>query len=217
RGGVCLPGAARRSHHRGRRRCAAGDGARAVLAEPGRNPRGQPDGTPPLAARRDPAADLRWFLRASRGVGRERLGGATAGRGRCPGLLVRSEAPLHVLRPQRVVHGVAQHAPDRFYQESVDLARRHQLLDFFVVDNILDMAYIDSVLARLAESGYDVRLQYEIKSNLRREHFQRLAEAGAVYVQPGIENLSTHVLRLMDKGVTGCQNVRALRDAESAG
>lgn len=36
-------------------------------------------------------------------------------------------------------------------------------------------------------------------------------------MQPGIENLSTHVLRLMDKGVTGCQNVRALRDAESAG
>lgn len=107
--------------------------------------------------------------------------------------------------------------PERFYQEIVDLARRHKLLDFFVVDNILDMAYFDSVLLRLAESGYDVRLQYEVKSNLRRDHFQRLADAGAVYVQPGIENLSSHVLHLMDKGVTGCQNVRALRDAESAG
>jgi hypothetical protein len=38
-----------------------------------------------------------------------------------------------------------------------------------------------------------------------------------VQVQPGVESLSSHVLRLMDKGVTGCQNVRALRDAQSAG
>lgn len=107
--------------------------------------------------------------------------------------------------------------PDQFYDEVVELAGRHRLLDFFVVDNILDMGYFDTVLERLASSGYDIRLQYEIKSNLRREHFQRLADAGAVYVQPGIENLSSHVLKLMDKGVSGCQNVRALRDAESTG
>ncbi|MDG4830829.1 RiPP maturation radical SAM C-methyltransferase [Solwaraspora sp. WMMD1047] len=108
-------------------------------------------------------------------------------------------------------------SPDRFYTEVVELARRHRLLDFFVVDNILDMGYFDSVLARLVESGYDLRMQYEVKSNLRRDHFQRLADSGAVYVQPGIESLNSHVLKLMDKGVSGCQNVRALRDAESAG
>ncbi|MEV5820142.1 RiPP maturation radical SAM C-methyltransferase [Micromonospora haikouensis] len=108
-------------------------------------------------------------------------------------------------------------SPGRFLDEVLDLARRHQLLDFIVVDNILDMAYFDSVLLRLAESDYDVRLHFEVKANLRRQHFQRLAEAGAVQVQPGVENLSSHVLRLMDKGVTGCQNVRALREAQSAG
>ncbi|NBE84008.1 RiPP maturation radical SAM C-methyltransferase [Micromonospora rubida] len=108
-------------------------------------------------------------------------------------------------------------SPGRFLDEVLDLARRHQLLDFIVVDNILDMAYFDSVLLRLAESDYDVRLHFEVKANLRRHHFRRLGEAGAVQVQPGVENLSTHVLRLMDKGVTGCQNVRALREAQSAG
>lgn len=107
--------------------------------------------------------------------------------------------------------------PDQFYDEVIALAGRHRLLDFFVVDNILDMGYFDTVLDRLASSGYDIRLQYEVKSNLRHEHFQQLAGAGAVYVQPGIENLSSHVLKLMDKGVSGCQNVRALRDAESTG
>lgn len=108
-------------------------------------------------------------------------------------------------------------SPDRFFREIVDLARRYQLLDFFVVDNILDMSYMESVMPRLTEAGYDLRLHHEIKSNLRRAQFQRLSDAGAVSVQPGIESLSSHVLGLMDKGVTGCQNVRALRDADSAG
>ncbi|MFJ2776947.1 RiPP maturation radical SAM C-methyltransferase [Kitasatospora sp. NPDC087315] len=108
-------------------------------------------------------------------------------------------------------------SPDRFYDEVTGLAERHQVLDFVVVDNILDMGYFDTVLRRLAESDHDIRLHFEVKSNLRRHQFQLLGEAGAVMVQPGIESLSTPVLRLMDKGVTGCQNVRALRDAQSAG
>lgn len=108
-------------------------------------------------------------------------------------------------------------SPDRFLRELLDLAERHQLLDFFVVDNILDMGYFEPVLGRLADGPYDLRLHFEIKSNLRRPQFQALNDSGAVLVQPGIESLSSRVLRLMDKGVTGCQNVRALRDAESTG
>jgi ribosomal peptide maturation radical SAM protein 1 len=107
--------------------------------------------------------------------------------------------------------------PDRFVTEVLELARRHQLLDFFVVDNILDMTFFDSALRGFVESGYDLRLHFEVKSNLRRHHFEALREAGVVQVQPGIESLNTRVLRLMDKGVSGCQNVRALRDAQSAG
>ncbi|GGS81883.1 RiPP maturation radical SAM protein 1 [Streptomyces toxytricini] len=108
-------------------------------------------------------------------------------------------------------------SPDRFHAELLDLAARHQVLDFVVVDNILDMGYFDTVLRRLAEGEYDVRLHFEVKSNLRKHQFRMLGDAGAVMVQPGIESLSTRVLKLMDKGVTGCQNVRALRDAQSAG
>lgn len=107
--------------------------------------------------------------------------------------------------------------PDEFLAEVLDLAGRHQVLDFYVVDNILDMGYFGTVLRSLADSAYDLRLHFEVKANLRRHHFQLLADSGAVQVQPGIESLSTHVLTLMDKGVTGCQNVRALRDAQSAG
>ena len=48
----------------------------------------------------------------------------------------------------------------------------------FVVDNILDMGYITSLLPRLAESGYDLRLHYEIKANLRREQLPRWPTPG---------------------------------------
>jgi ribosomal peptide maturation radical SAM protein 1 len=94
---------------------------------------------------------------------------------------------------------------------------RHRVLDLYVVDNILDMAYLRSALPALAEAGYDLRMFYEIKSNLRRNHLAELRGAGVVHVQPGIENLSSRVLRLMDKGVSGCHNVRMLRDAEMVG
>ncbi|MEN3583475.1 RiPP maturation radical SAM C-methyltransferase [Streptomyces sp. ZYX-F-203] len=107
--------------------------------------------------------------------------------------------------------------PEVFLAEVLRLSERHRILDVQVVDNILDMRYFDTVLRTLAGLPVDLRLHFEVKSNLRREHFRLLAESGAVQVQPGIESLSTRVLRLMDKGVTGCQNVRALRDAQSAG
>ncbi|MFF7456975.1 RiPP maturation radical SAM C-methyltransferase [Kitasatospora sp. NPDC008115] len=107
--------------------------------------------------------------------------------------------------------------PADFLAELLALAERHQLLDVYVVDNILDMGYFDTVLKSLAELPVDLRLHFEIKANLRRRQFQLLGDSGAAQVQPGIESLSTRVLRIMDKGVTGCQNVRALRDAQSAG
>ncbi|TDC70311.1 RiPP maturation radical SAM protein 1 [Actinomadura sp. GC306] len=108
-------------------------------------------------------------------------------------------------------------SPGRFYDEIMELVERHRTLDIYVVDNILDMAHVTSLLPRLAEADHDLRLHCEVKSNLRRRHLQTLTDAGVVVIQPGIENLSSHVLKLMDKGVTGCQNVRIIRDAESLG
>ncbi|MES4891227.1 RiPP maturation radical SAM C-methyltransferase [Streptomyces sp. NPDC096012] len=108
-------------------------------------------------------------------------------------------------------------SPDTFYREIMDLAERHRVLDMYVVDNILDMRYLTSVLPRIIDSGYDLRMHIEIKANMRRPQLQVLADAGLIYVQPGIESLNSRVLDLMDKGVSGCQNVRMLRDAAETG
>lgn len=108
-------------------------------------------------------------------------------------------------------------SPTAFTDEILRLVERHQVLDMFVVDNILDMGYVTGFLPAIAEAGYDLRMQYEIKSNMRRHQLDAMFDAGLVTVQPGIESLSSRVLKIMDKGVTGCQNVRTLRDSASAG
>lgn len=100
---------------------------------------------------------------------------------------------------------------ERAADELLYLARRYRQLSFQAVDNIMDMRYFDEFLPRLRDSGSDLRLFYEIKSNLKRWQVRVLREAGVSEVQPGLESLSTPVLRLMRKGVTALQNIRLLK------
>lgn len=100
---------------------------------------------------------------------------------------------------------------DRVFDELLGLARRYQRLDFLVVDYIMDLHYLDDVLPRLRDAGFDLRLFFEMKANIRREHVRLLRESGVATMQSGIESLSTPILRLMKKGVTAFQNIRLLK------
>ena len=62
-----------------------------------------------------------------------------------------------------------------------------------------------------------MRLFYEMKSNLRLDQVKGLVDGGIRSVQPGIESLSTPVLRRMRKGVLARQNVALLRYARICG
>lgn len=106
-------------------------------------------------------------------------------------------------------------SPDRVVAEIETAVRDYKILDITMVDNIADNAYFTEVFPRLAKLDWDLRIQYEIKSNIKTEQARMLREAHVVSVQPGIESLSSGVLRLMDKGVRGPHNVRTLRDCES--
>lgn len=106
---------------------------------------------------------------------------------------------------------------DAFFDEVTEHARRHHTLDLLAVDRNLAMGYPASLASRVKLADYDMRFQYAVSANLNGEAVRALADAGVVNVQVGIENLSNHVLTLMRKGVTGCQNVRILRDGESNG
>ncbi|WP_432028166.1 RiPP maturation radical SAM C-methyltransferase [Streptomyces sp. 1222.5] len=104
---------------------------------------------------------------------------------------------------------------ERLWTEIDRLVRRHRILDVVTVDNIIDMAYFRDFLPRVVDSGWDLRLHYEVKSNLTPAQLGLLGASGTVHIQPGIESLGSRVLDLMDKGVTGARNVRTLRECEN--
>lgn len=80
-----------------------------------------------------------------------------------------------------------------------------------VVDNILDMKYFDDFIPQLAADHKDLEIFYEVKANLKKTQVRQLSDAGIREIQPGIESLSSEVLALMRKGVSGIQNVQVLK------
>jgi ribosomal peptide maturation radical SAM protein 1 len=79
------------------------------------------------------------------------------------------------------------------------------------VDNIIPLQYFRDFLPMLREMKLDLQLFYETKANLKKEQIELYREAGLTTIQPGIESLSSPVLRLMRKGVTQLQNVQLLK------
>jgi ribosomal peptide maturation radical SAM protein 1 len=93
------------------------------------------------------------------------------------------------------------------------LYRRYRTLNFHAVDNILDMHYFETVLPRLARREPSLNIFYETKANLKRHQVELLRAAGVRFFQPGIESLSTELLKLMGKGCAAWQNVQLLKSA----
>jgi magnesium-protoporphyrin IX monomethyl ester (oxidative) cyclase len=52
---------------------------------------------------------------------------------------------------------------------------------------------------------------------MRPGQLRRIAEGGVSWIQPGIESLDDRVLKLMNKGVTGLQNIRLMRSCAEIG
>jgi ribosomal peptide maturation radical SAM protein 1 len=108
-------------------------------------------------------------------------------------------------------------SPARALDEIEHLARAYGIRKLSATDNILDPRYLESVMPELARRELGLELFYEVKANLRREQIETLRAAGVTRLQPGIESLSSPVLRLMRKGVSGLQNVRLLKWCRAAG
>jgi len=91
------------------------------------------------------------------------------------------------------------------------LSRRYGRLDFNAIDNIMAPEYAEQLFGRLAETKSDIRLHYEIRPYFKRSQLGRMRSGGLVSVQPGIESLSTHLLKLMRKHSTGMRNLELMK------
>jgi ribosomal peptide maturation radical SAM protein 1 len=100
---------------------------------------------------------------------------------------------------------------DRFLTEVHTLTERHKCHNLMATDAIIDPKYFSTVLPVLADSDSDLAFFYETKANLKEKHIDLMRMAGIVHLQPGIESLSTPILKMMKKGTTSIQNIRVLK------
>lgn len=102
---------------------------------------------------------------------------------------------------------------DRVVDELLELKNRHgeHTAKFFAVDNIIDYRYFETLLPELRERDLHLDLFYETKANLSRDQVRSLRDARISKIQPGIESLSSSILKLMNKGVSALQNIQLLK------
>ena len=102
-------------------------------------------------------------------------------------------------------------SPEQVAQEMTYLSHRYDTARFRLVDNIIDMKYIDQLFGKFAADHCDLDVFIETKSNLHKNQIRTLATGGVKCMQPGLESLSLNQLKAMDKGVTPMQNIVCLK------
>lgn len=101
--------------------------------------------------------------------------------------------------------------PEQVARELDYLSNRYDSTRFRLVDNIIDMKYVDELFGKFAADHLDLDVFIETKSNLHKKQIRTLAQGGVKCMQPGIESLSQAQLHEMDKGVSPMQNVQCLK------
>ena len=110
-----------------------------------------------------------------------------------------------------------QKSPDHIIAGARRLLLRYPTRRLGMIDNILPHSYFRTVLPRLAQELPPVQIFYEVNSNLNLDQVQLMRSAGVNRIQPGVEALSSSLLRRMKKGVLARQNLALLRYARATG
>lgn len=106
---------------------------------------------------------------------------------------------------------------DLVLEELDALTGRWGIKRYMAADNIMPRSFFSELLPRLAERAEPLDFFYEVKANLTDAQLILLKRAGVSQIQPGIESLSSRVLKLMRKGVSGQQNLSLLRGCRALG
>ncbi|UCH93041.1 MAG: RiPP maturation radical SAM C-methyltransferase [Candidatus Aminicenantes bacterium] len=96
-----------------------------------------------------------------------------------------------------------------------ELIQRHNNCAILMTDSIMPPHFFDSLFPQISKEIPSVHIHYEIKANLTLEQLISLKETGVITIVPGIESLSSSLLRRMRKGVTARENIALLRFARS--
>ncbi|WP_026528692.1 RiPP maturation radical SAM C-methyltransferase [Butyrivibrio sp. VCD2006] len=108
-------------------------------------------------------------------------------------------------------------SPERLYEELKELNARYPGKYIQLTDNIMSMEVLHELIPKMAKNKEKYKLIGEIKTNIKEEDIKRLAEAGFVKMQPGIESLNDHMLKLLGKGNTAVNHIAFLKYARYHG
>ena len=103
-------------------------------------------------------------------------------------------------------------------QELEEINTRHPDYPILFIDKMLPVPYLKALLPALQEKKNIIPpMTCEIRPDLNLEELFSLKQANIKIIKPGIEALSTDLLRSINKGVTARQNILLLRNAASLG
>jgi len=105
--------------------------------------------------------------------------------------------------------------PKKVLNELKSLRKSWPNNNIMMVDSIFPHTYFKTLLPKLVGFGEKLNIFYEVKSNISFEQMLLLKKAGINRLQPGIESLSTSLLRRMNKGCSAKTNIIFLRNAMS--
>jgi ribosomal peptide maturation radical SAM protein 1 len=108
-----------------------------------------------------------------------------------------------------------QKSADRVFEEVRELSRYGRKL--WTTDDIMPLDFFQTLFPRMQREGVTFPAFFEVKSNLDRAKLEAVRNVGIDRLQPGIESLSTPILKRMRKGVTAIQNLWFLRACEELG
>jgi ribosomal peptide maturation radical SAM protein 1 len=104
-------------------------------------------------------------------------------------------------------------SPARVLDELKQLLAVHPSRTVATTDSVIPNEYFKTLVAKIPTELPDVNIAYEIRTNTSYERLKLLRDAGINTLQPGIEALSTSLLKRMNKGVLARHNLAFLRYA----
>lgn len=108
-----------------------------------------------------------------------------------------------------------QKTDERILEEFLGTTKKYPGIRVQMTDNIMPYEYFNTFVKDLIGQENKVPVFYEQKANLDYDKLVQLCDAGIKSIQPGIESLSTGMLKLLNKGVKAWQNILLLRNGRS--
>lgn len=108
-----------------------------------------------------------------------------------------------------------QKSSSKVLQQLKRLLAEHPSNYVLFVDDIMPRSFFKELLPRIPRHLPEIQFFIDQKADLSLQKMRALKDAGAYDILPGIETLSTPLLKLLDKGVTARQNIQLLRYAKS--